>query len=518
MAATATATLAPAPAGPQPSPRQGGPGAGPGNGRFQLREVVVDFGPNRAIDHVSLDIQPGEIAGLLGHNGAGKSTIVNLASGAIKWTRGKVLIDGVEVPRGSSPGDLAARGVTVIHQEPSLIAGLTVFDNLCLAHRFSNLATRQEIRDAATTALHSLGVDADLDTPVAALTLGQRQMVDLARGSLAGDTRVLLLDEPAAALGMAETRKLHKLIREYARKGAAVVYVSHRLPDILDVCGRIVVLNSGRVVLDRPAEGLSLADLTESLSPGMRKVAKAKPASVTPLLHATTPCGAVRAGLGEVVGLFGMAAGEQFEIAAALFGLGHCPVDAKLRGEPYQPKGPADAMRRKVAYVPPDRDIDGLIGHFSGKDNVLLPWNKPLGGRWWLPKRFQQQVYDDSYRELHVLGPGGATPISQFSGGNRQKQLLARWIFPSPCDLLVLAQPTQGVDVGAKTDIVRVVRRIAAENTAVVVASSETDEIVAMCDRAYVVYGSRSAEVAGAGLTDENLLAALLQLADKAHP
>jgi ABC-type sugar transport system ATPase subunit len=236
-------------------------------GRFQLRGVTVDFGAIRAVDHVTLDVQPGEVVGLLGHNGAGKSTVVNVASGALSPTGGEIRIDGEPVPRGAGPRALAELGVTVVHQSPALAGNLSVLTNLFLGRRRSG--TPASRRAKAREALAEVGGESiRLDVPVATLGLGQRQLVDLARGSLSGGLRVLMLDEPTAALGAAETQSLHAQIHRQAAKGAAVVYISHRLPDILEVCERIVVMAAGRIVMDRPARDVSLPELSEAVGGG----------------------------------------------------------------------------------------------------------------------------------------------------------------------------------------------------------------------------------------------------------
>ncbi|MFT8704173.1 ATP-binding cassette domain-containing protein [Bifidobacterium aquikefiricola] len=490
-------------------------------GRFQLENVVVDFGINRAIDHVSMDIQPGQIVGLLGHNGAGKSTILNLASGAITWTSGHFRIDSEDIPPGSTPKNLAELGVAVIHQEPSLIPSLSIFANMCLGRRFSLGTRSSRKRQLAAKALHDLGVEVDIDSPVSTLTLGQRQMVDLARSTMSADIRVLLLDEPTAALGPSQTEELHGLIRKFAARGTSVLYVSHRLPDILDICERIIVLNAGRLIMDAPSEGLSLADLSNALAPGLKKETKtASASSGKAMLDVQLSQSSVKASEAEVVGLYGMASGSQFDIAAELFGLSADARDVisriTLAGSNYRVSDPRKAMKRGVFYVPMDRDVEGLIGDVAASTNILLPWYHHIGGRWHIGPNFGNDLYERCRKELSVIGPDGNTPISQFSGGNRQKHLLARWMFPAQSRLLVLSQPTQGVDIGAKQDIVRAVRNKAKQGTCIIVASSEADEIVSMCDRAYVVVGGSALQYSDSDLNEEHLLQGLLTLSQSA--
>ncbi|MDR2565207.1 MAG: sugar ABC transporter ATP-binding protein [Bifidobacteriaceae bacterium] len=482
----------------------------PAAGRFGLRQLTVEFGATRAVDGVTLEVQPGEIVGLLGHNGAGKSTIVNVSSGALAWTSGEIRIDGAPVQRGASPRAMAELGVTVIHQEPALAANLTVLANLFLGRK--RTGSRAARRRRAAEALKEVGGESiPLDVPVSTLSLGERQLVDLARGALFGEIRVLMLDEPTAALGLAETRSLHALIRSYAAKDAAVVYISHRLADILDVCQRIVVLESGRVVLDRPAAGLSLAELSEALAPGVVHQQLVSTAREEEVVRVELPGGAVNAKAGEVVGLFGMAGGEQLAVLESLFGIGP-KLPMWLAGQRYAPKRPGDALRQGIFLVPPDRDKDGLLAGFSGKDNVMLPWLRDSKAAWWLGRRTGAAVYQDSRLRLNVQGPGGDVPVTAFSGGNRQKHLLARWMFPAQPRLLLLGQPTQGVDVGAKVDIVRAVRLLAADGVTVLVASSENDEIASMCDRSYVLRDGRVALVERGPELATALLDSLLRL------
>ncbi|RFA06978.1 sugar ABC transporter ATP-binding protein [Subtercola boreus] len=487
-----------------------GQGAPP---RLELIGLTVEFGATTALADVDIAIAPGEIVGLLGHNGAGKTTLFNVVSGVIPASSGSVLLDGAVLGPVITPAGAAARGITVIHQEPALVPNLTVFDNLFLARPGG---TRRELRIRAQEALDRVGSSADLDLPVAALSLGQRQLVDLARGMLGSDMRLLLLDEPTAALGKRETVALHGLIRRLAAEGVAVVYVSHRLPDILDICTRAIVLRGGRLAVDRPTSEFTPATIAEALVPDLREVnlAYSKPGAE----RIAVPSYGVSARAGEVVGVFGMAGGEQFDLAARLGGA-DTPILCVLDGTEVEIDSPRTALRRRVHSVPPDRDTDGLLGGQSAIDNVLLPWfGHGVGSSWWVTPRTGGEIYDRARRELNILGPDARAEISQYSGGNRQKHLLARWMYPSPPDVLVMAQPTQGVDVGARLDIVDAVRAAAAAGAAVLVCSAESDEIASMCDRSYVVVGERTTSVPRTPEFNEDLLSALLALAAPTEP
>lgn len=483
--------------------------------RLAFDGVTVDFGATRALEDISFEVQPGEIVGLLGHNGAGKSTLFNVTTGVIGASAGSFTVDGTHINGKLTPGQAADLGITVIHQEPALAPNMTVLDNLFLARRAPSRAVRAE---KAREALAMVGANLPLDMPVEALGLGERQLVDLARGLLSGEMKVLMLDEPTAALGKAETESLHQLIQDFAARGVSVLYVSHRLPDILEVCTRIVVLRGGKLVVDGPAAAFTPAKLAEALVPDLRSLDFTHVEAGAEVLRTEVANQPVLARAGEVVGLFGMAGGEQFELAAQLAGASAHPHEYTLSEATARFKSPAQAIRRGVFFVPPDRDTEGLVAGETGIDNVMLPWYGNGRSRgWWVSANSGAEMYERARQSLDIRGPGGDAAVSQFSGGNRQKHLLARWLYPATPALLILAQPTQGVDVGAKLDIVEAAREAAHAGAAVVVASSESDEIASMCDRAYTLLGDQLLEVPRSSSFNEDLLASLLTLAEHAH-
>lgn len=473
--------------------------------RLEYEDVSVSFGATKALSNVSFSVREGEIVGLLGHNGAGKSTLFNVTSGAVSASSGSVRIDGHGVGGDLSPRKAAELGITVIHQEPALAPNLSVLDNLFLSRRVQRGTDKKE---EARRALARVGADVPLDMPVDSLSLGDRQLVDLARGVLSGDMKILLLDEPTAALGKTETDFLHALIRDFAAQGVAVVYVSHRLPDIMEVCTRIVVLRAGELVVDDPTDTFSPERLAKALVPDLRQAKTIETSPGGAVLAYDAPGGEIAVRSGEVVGLFGMAGGEQFEIAARLGGAGD-QTEYEFLGEKIRVSHPRQAMRRGIFFVPPDRDKEGLIATETAKDNVLFPWYGEKGG-WWVSQKTGRVAYERARRKLDIQGPDGNAEIAQFSGGNRQKHLLARWIYPAEPELLILSQPTQGVDVGAKLDIVEAVRTAARDGAAVVVVSSESDEIASMCDRSYVLTESCVSSIDSSADFNTDLLSELL--------
>jgi ABC-type sugar transport system ATPase subunit len=478
--------------------------------RLEFKNLSVDFGATRALDDISVEFSGGEIVGLLGHNGAGKTTLFNVAAGVVDASGGSYLMDGQEIPGKTSPATIAGMGMTIIHQEPALAPNLSVFDNLFLARK--SQGSRRTRVEQAREALGRVGASVSLEQPVSSLSLGERQLVDLARGLLGGELKVLLLDEPTAALGQAETKALHDLIRAFAAAGTLVIYVSHRLPDILEVCERIVVLRAGRLVVDDESRAFTPRKLAEALVPDVTDEVFERPDVGGEALSVMAPA-PIAFNDGEVVGLFGMAAGEQFELLERMFGLRE-PFTLTLDGRELTISSPSAAIKNGILLCPADREKDGLIGGLPAAVNVFLPWYGERGSRgWWVDNSTGKADYELARRELNILGPAGTEPIDQFSGGNRQKHLLARWMIPRVPRVLLLAQPTQGVDVGAKVDIARMVRKLARNGTVVVIASAESDEISSMCDRAYVMLGRQAKPLQRGPDFDESLLSTLLELA-----
>lgn len=484
--------------------------------RIAFRGITVDFGATRALDDVEFAIEPGEVVGLLGHNGAGKSTLVGVAAGVLRPTSGQVLLDGEAVGH-ASPHALSARGLNVVNQEPALVGSLSIQDNLFLGR---SRIPRRDRAALVADALERVGLGhVSPNTLVAELTFGERQLVDLARGLVVGELKVLFLDEPTAALGAAETENLHDLIREFSAAGTAVVYVSHRLPDILDVCTRAVVLNGGRVVWDTPTAELTVAELSHALAPGFAELEEHSSTHSDEIVLEILGPSNMRFHRGEIVGLFGMAAGNQFKLLDSMFGWQQHLVTERfgyrLEGKDFAPPAPRAAIRAGVMMVPADRERDGLLGNLSARENVLLPWFDKLARAKAVTTNTGSIQYGRSREDMNVQGPEGTALIGAFSGGNRQKHLLSRWMYPHTPRVLLLNQPTQGVDIGAKNDIVRALRGLAESGVTIVVASSESDEIARMCSRAYVIYDTAVTEIESGPEMESRLLGSLLDLAGR---
>lgn len=474
-----------------------------------LDGIHVSFGGIVALRDESFAVRPGEIVGLLGHNGAGKSTLVNVATGAVRPQRGSMTIDGERASVLGNPSEIEKAGVKVIHQEPALAQFLSVADNITLGRREEWLSSAER-RAFSRRALSLIGSTIDVDRPVSTLEFGEKQIVDLAR-ALSTDLKVLFLDEPTGALGQQEADRLHDLLRKLAAEGRGIVYVSHRLRDILSVCTRLVVLRGGEVVLDEPAADFTVARLSEALAPDMRQADRPAPSEATEVaLTVKRGNQELQFRKGQITGLFGMAAGPQFTLLEQLFGTSGS-VDASLFGQPLDVRGPRDAIRNGIYYVSANREREGLLQHMSSLDNLVLPWIDQYKNGPFVSHDKAAATYRKAEKSLNIRGGHMDGLVSALSGGNRQKVVLGRWIFGDRPNVLLLAQPTQGVDVGARLDIARALQELAETGVTVLVASSESDEIELLCSRSYTCHGENWSESTTTAGWSEILLKSLVE-------
>lgn len=490
---------------PAPTDRSGG------TPLLEMTDIQVSFGGSVALRCERFALRPGEIVGLLGHNGAGKSTLVNVATGAIRPQSGTMSVSGQAAPLRGNPREMEALGIKVIHQQPALADNLSIADNIVM-ERPQQRRSAAERRQYAVDALDLLDSRLNVDRPVGSLTFGEKQLVDLAR-ALSTDIKALFLDEPTGALGQHEADRLHDLLRMLAAQGRGIVYVSHRLKDILSVCTRLVVLQGGQVMLDCKADDLSLAELSNALAPGLkdRSVAARKDTEGGEGMSIDWHGQTLSFPRGAITGLFGMAGGPQFRLLETAFGLrGHAGYMVDNRG--ITVSSPRSAIRNGVYFVSASRDDEGLVPDMSASDNLILPWLKSYVSGPFLSARRAMDGFRVTQKALNILGGHANAPVSVLSGGNRQKVFLGRWFFGAQPRVLLLCQPTQGVDVGARMDIAAAVRKMADSGVTIIVASSESDEIELLCDRSYVCEGPAWPMVEPTENWSETMLETLVQI------
>jgi ABC-type sugar transport system ATPase subunit len=463
-----------------------------------------------ALDDVSFELRAGEVHALLGQNGAGKSTLVKILVGEYEPTAGTIELDGS--PQAfASPRAAHECGIAIVHQELSLLPNLSVTANICVGDeargRFGLLDRKADER-RAREALALLGADRiDPSTLARELSLAERQIVEIAR-ALMRDPRILVLDEPTASLSPTETERLFELVQRLRANGIAVVFITHRLQEIAEICDRATVLRNGRVVATEVVAETSRDRLIDLILGDARETA-APAAAAAPVASGGEPALSVR-GLrsgsslldasfevraGEIYGLTGLLGAGQDTIARALFGV--APLDGgeiRWKGEPLTPSGPRGAIGRGVGFLPEDRRGASLFGSMSVRENMTLP---TLGrfARGALGPVSMRREHADADRFIDRLGIVTASPraaIGKLSGGNQQKVLLARWVMRAS-ELLVLQEPTHGVDVGARREIHGLLRELAGEGRAIVVVSVELQELLAYVDRIGVMHRGRLA-------------------------
>ncbi|MBX6364037.1 MAG: sugar ABC transporter ATP-binding protein [Gemmatimonadetes bacterium] len=471
-----------------------------------------------ALSDVSLAIEAGSCHALCGENGAGKSTLGKILAGIHAPDAGRLFLRGREV-RFAGPRDALAAGVGMVHQELAFCGNISVAENLCLGAlpaRAGWVAWR-EVERRAIAMLEEIGADLDVRRPLGELTIAQQQLVQIA-AAVGGGARIIVFDEPTSSLSQVEAERLYELIRRLKRRGVTCIYVSHRMPEIFGLCDTVSVLRDGRHVATRPTAGLSEAELV-GLMIGRplaeyfpRHLEAAAGEEVLRVEHLSCPgkfedvSFSLRAG--EVVGLAGLVGAGRSEVARALFGLergvrGRILVD----GRPVRIASPRHAIRLGIGLVPEDRKRQGLVLTESGLHNTSLPILRRLARLAWIRRARERRLAAEYFQRLRVRAPGLDAPIASLSGGNQQKIVLARWL-AARSRILILDEPTRGVDVGAKAEIHALVDQLAAQGTAVLLISSELPEIIALSGRILVLRAGRLVgEVPRALATQDRLLA-----------
>ena len=486
--------------------------------RAELRGIARRFGATQALDGVSLDLVAGEIHALVGENGAGKSTLVKILAGIHQPDSGTILLDGVvvEIP---GPARSRALGIAVVHQEPRLFPDLTVAENVFLGHapagRFGTIdwsATRR----AAQALFDQLDVQFDVDAPVRGLSMADQQLIEIAK-SLSVEARVLILDEPTASLSAHEVERLFTIVRRLRERGVAILFVSHRLDEVFALCDRATVLRDGRHVVTSATQDLTTADLIRHM---VGRAVSLFPKVETPAgeilleVEHLTRVGSFRdvsftVRAGEIVGFAGLVGAGRTEVARVLFGVDRRDAgEIRLGGAAVTFGNPSAALNAGVAYLPEDRHQEGLVLEFSIAQNVTLPILPRLFPRFLVRPSTERSVALDHTRQLTVRMTGVEQLVAALSGGNQQKVVLAKWLASKP-RVLILDEPTRGIDIGAKVEVHRIISELAASGLAIILISSDLPEVLAMADRILVLHEGRlTAEIPRERATQERVMLA----------
>jgi ribose transport system ATP-binding protein len=483
---------------------------------WELRDIRKTFGPVVANDGVSLVLHRGQIHGLVGENGSGKSTLIKTLCGVHRPDDGAVLCGGRPVHL-DHPLTARALGVATVFQEFSLVPDLTVAENIQLG-RWPGGPFRvrwHALRETAKQVLGDLGIHIAADARVRDLPKAQQQLVEIAKG-IAANASIFILDEPTTALGAREIEHLHALLRRMRAGGAAILYISHRLDEVVRLADVVTVMRNGRVVSTATETPLEVgAIVRRMIGKDLEKhYAKAHAATSEPLLEASdisTDNGVRGASLtlhgGEVLGLGGMLGSGRSEIARALFGVDPLTGgEIRLRGRALNLRSPADAIAAGIALLPEDRKSEGLFFNFSGAQNITVARLDVYDRVFRLDLKQERAASRDLIEQLRVTPEAEHQLIDRLSGGNQQKILIARWL-NSGADVLIFDEPTQGVDIGAKEAIYELINTITRAGKGVILISSDDQELLSISDRIALVRGGRIARVARAAeLTKTDLL------------
>jgi galactofuranose transport system ATP-binding protein len=467
---------------------------------LEVRGLSKRFGPLQALQSVDFTLHGGEIHALLGENGAGKSTLIKVVTGVLARDAGTLRLAGADIaPR--SARDALAVGIATVYQEVNLLPNLSVAQNLFLGRQPTRFGVvRQgEMRRRASALLAEFGVDVDVGAPLGNYSVAVQQIAAIAR-TIDLSARVLILDEPTASLDRPEVEVLFRVMRQLARRGIGIVFVSHFLDQVYEISDRITVLRNGRLIGERRTASLPRLDLIRMMlghelaqTAGLRVVTAAPP----PRQTCASFEGYGKAGYiapfdlelrhGEVVGLTGLLGSGRTETLRLIFGAERADQGrAAVAGVPTRLNSPRDAIRHGFGYCPEERKTDGIIPDLTVRENIVLALQAKRGLRKPLRRREQDEIAMRFIELLDIRPPDPERPVGLLSGGNQQKVLLARWLATAP-RLLLLDEPTRGIDVGAHAEIIRLVRELCDKGLSLLVVSSELDEIVAYSDRVVVL-------------------------------
>jgi ABC-type sugar transport system ATPase subunit len=485
---------------------------------IQFHSITKRFAGVTALSDVSLSIARGECHGLMGENGAGKSTLGKALAGIHRPDSGKIIIDGKEMSI-HSPADALRQGIGMVHQELAFCPELSVAENLCMGQyprRFGLLVDRAEMARRATKLLRQIGVDLDVEQPMRALSTAQEQLVQIA-SAVGTNARILIFDEPTSSLSEPEAQQLFKLIEVLRARGVTMIYVSHRMPELFRLCDRISVLRDGKYVgtvtraeatQDKIVQmmiGRSIAEyFPQHLSSAVgRTLLKVSNLSSPGIFRDVSF--EIRAG--EIVGFAGLVGAGRSEIAKAIFGLDHdARGSVELDGEPLVLGDIREAKRRGIGFLPEDRKRQGLVLMMSCRANSSMAMLDRLSRMGLLAHRNERNIAGEYFRKLDVRAPSIETPVQGLSGGNQQKVAISKWLARG-AKLLIVDEPTRGVDVGAKAAIHKLIDDLARQGVGIMLISSELPEVLNLSTRILVMRNGRLVgEIPRAKATQESVL------------
>lgn len=491
----------------------------------QARKLTKSFGSTIALSGVDFELSPGEIHALVGENGAGKSTLIRILAGDYQADAGELLINGDRVSF-SSPSDAVRKGIGFVHQVPAFVPDLSITENLFLGHDYPKkygLIDWRSAHDETRRAVGDLGLSIDAEAMLASLSTHQRQIVAIGR-ALRRKPRILVLDEVTASLSDPEVNALLEQIRGLRESGTSIIYVSHRLEEIFRVADRCTVFRDGKRVTTLPVEGLSqsevaahivgqaVPDLFERKTDNVPAPSGDNALVVSGLADECLHNVSFSVTKGEILGIAGLGGSGRTRLLRLLYGaLPRTQGTVRLDGKLIAPSSVNEALANGIAMVSEDRNVDGYVQSLTVGQNTTLPWLREFRRLGLVSLTRENRDAKRRIDRLNIKTPSPHADMSQLSGGNQQKALFSRWT-DNAVQVLLLDEPTHGVDIGSKAQIYEIIRNMRARGVAIILVSSELEELVALCDRALIMNrGSIQAEMPGKDLSKDRLLHRLLE-------
>jgi ribose transport system ATP-binding protein len=482
-----------------------------------MRGIHKAFGANRVLRGVDFELHEGEVHALMGENGAGKSTLMNILTGLHKKDEGQILIDGKETYF-QNPKEAEQNGITFIHQELNVWPEMTVLENLFIGKELKTplgFLKTKEMKALAKKQFEKLAVTIPLDQEAGLCSVGQQQMIEIAK-ALMTNAKVIIMDEPTAALTEREIQKLFDVINALRKQGVSIVYISHRMEEIFAICDSITVMRDGQTVDKKPIPETSFDDVVRKMVG--RELTDRFPARTSPKGDVVFEAkGLERKGAfqdvhfsvrsGEIVGVAGLMGAGRTEIMRAIFGLD--PLEKGeiiLNGKRVSITKPDQAIKLGLGFITEDRKTEGLVLDFSIRENIALPSLFSFSPKGFIEQKSEQQFVDLLIKRLTIKTESSETSAGNLSGGNQQKVVIAKWIGIGP-KVLILDEPTRGVDVGAKREIYQLMNELTDRGVAIIMVSSELPEVLGMSDRILVVHeGKITGELTSEEATQEKIM------------
>jgi len=482
-----------------------------------MKNIHKSFGTNRVLAGVDFDLREGEVHALMGENGAGKSTLMNILTGLHSRDEGTIVIDGQETYF-SSPKEAEEKGIAFIHQELNIWPEMTVLDNLFIGKEPTSgfgFLNMKQMKALAKEQFGKLSVTIPLTQEAGECSVGQQQMIEIAK-ALMTKAKVIIMDEPTAALTEREIEKLFEVIRSLKKEGVSIVYISHRMEEIFTICDRITVMRDGKSVDTKPIPETNFDEVVRKMVG--RELTERYPArhpvpgdvvlevkNISSKGKFENVSFSVRAG--EIVGMSGLMGAGRTEMMRAIFGLD--PLDSGeiwVRGKKVNIRKPDDAVKHGIGFITEDRKDEGLVLDFSVRENMALTNLFSFSSKGFISAKKELDFVDTLTKRLQIKTHTTETPARNLSGGNQQKVVIAKWIGIGP-SVLILDEPTRGVDVGAKREIYQLMNELTERGVAILMVSSELPEVLGMSDRILVVHEGRiSGEVSGENATQEQIM------------